>query len=333
MKKIDALKIDEISLNNTDEKSNIFILKVAYSELNNLFKLGNIAINREVDEERAKKMTEYIKEKNSFYPTIVAATSAKNMINYDDNLKLIETKITKDDQKFIVIDGQHRFKSILELDCNMDRYQSVLLIDNINEFYQRKIFCDINDKAKKVTTGTKLRFNKTIENYITLYFLNKNDNFLKSVNMDENKAGKGNEIPYKYLYRFNENLLKDLSKEFKQNRITINDIEEKYINDVMDINNSIKVLIESEKFDGLIKYEVFYIALGEILCKLLKNKFSEKQKIDMEEIKLRLDELKSKFSEISKEFLNNVPEKQNSKKERVKEILKKYLNLGEKNEL
>ncbi|MDZ5252131.1 DNA sulfur modification protein DndB [Clostridium sp. LIBA-8841] len=329
MKEFDAIKIDEIKLESNTENSKIYILKVAYSDLDKLFKLGNISINREVEEERAKIMSEYIKDKNTFYPTIVAATNSKNLINYNEKLKTISIKSFGENDKFIVIDGQHRFKSIVGLNEKIDdRYQSVLLIDNINDFQQRKIFIDINDTPKKVTTGTKLRFKKTIENYITLSFLDSDENILNYIDMDENQAGKNETIPYKYLYKFNEKLLKVLSSNFKKDKIVISEIDDMYINDLLLINNKVKELIVSEaKNESIVKYEVFYIELGARCSEELKLYFYEKKKIDMSkinEINKKIDKIKSSIKNISDEFFEKKCKTQSDRKATIEEIIDKY---------
>ena len=167
---VDAILIDEIEFGNTNDKSKIYIAKINYKDLSSVCKFGNVSINREVDDDRAAKMVEYIKGKGSFYPTIVVATNKKNLIDYDVNKKRIMMKIKDEQDKFIVLDGQHRFESInllLEDNSDINRYQSVFIIENMNNFQQRKVFLDINDTPKRVTTGTKLRFDKTIANYFS----------------------------------------------------------------------------------------------------------------------------------------------------------------------
>ncbi|AMN35783.1 DNA sulfur modification protein DndB [Clostridium perfringens] len=329
MREFDAIKIDEIKLDNNTENSNIYILKVSYSDLDKLFKIGNISINREVEEERAKKMSEYIKDKNSFYPTIVAATNTKNLINYNENLKTISVKLLGENDKFIVIDGQHRFKSIVGLTEKFDnRYQSVLLIDNINDFQQRKIFIDINDTPKKVTTGTKLRFKKNIENYITLSFLNFDEDILDYIDMDENQAGKNETIPYKYLYRFNEKLLKVLSNNFNKEKILLSEIDNTYMEDLLLINSKIKELIVDElKNESIIKYEVFYIELGLKCSNELNRYFSENKKIDetkIGEIIQKVDNIKISIKDISDRFLQKKCKNQSDRKNAIEEILGEY---------
>ncbi len=125
---VDGIKIQEIKMGDTESKSNIYIAKIEYNELNKVCKLGNVSINREVDSDRAEAMVKYIEDENTFYPTIVVATSKKNIIDYNEVKKTIEIKVKDDKDKFIVLDGQHRFKSIdllTDEDLKNDRYQSV----------------------------------------------------------------------------------------------------------------------------------------------------------------------------------------------------------------
>ena len=65
---VEAIKIDEVEIGEINEKSNIFIAKIAYKDLNKICKLGNVSINREVDDDRAEKMVEYIKIELLFFP-------------------------------------------------------------------------------------------------------------------------------------------------------------------------------------------------------------------------------------------------------------------------
>lgn len=324
---VDAILIDEIEFGNTKEKSRIYIAKISYKDLNSVCKFGNVSINREVDDDRAAKMVEYIEKKDSFYPTIVVATNKKNLIEYDENKKTIQIKIKDDEEKFIVLDGQHRFKSInlllKEKECDINKFQSVFIIENMNNFQQRKVFLDINDTPRRVTTGTKLRFDKTIANYFSLSFLDENCSVLKYILMDDNQTSTNNKIPYKYIIKFNEKLISILSKNFKNNKITFEEVE-KYKNDIVKINNMLDEIIKKSQQNDyqITKYELFYTELGDLLGEYIKDAFDNKKDIEMKKIGKCMASIKKCMNEISGKFMAKVPKGQKEKKETIKGLLK-----------
>jgi len=322
---VEAIKIDEIEIGEITEKSNIYVAKILYNDLNKVCKLGNVSINREVDNDRAEKMVEYIKTKGSFYPTLVAATTKKNIIDYNEKKKNIEIKIKDEQDKFIVLDGQHRFQSInylLKEEGNIERYQSVLLIENMNNFQQRKTFLDINDTPRRVTTGTKLRFDKTIANYYSLSFIDKRDNVLKYILMDDNQTANNEKIPYKYIVKFNDKLISIISKEFKKGKLKFTQIDS-YKKSILIINGILADIIEqSQKNDDQItRYELFYTVLGELLSLYIEESFTNGCEIDVSKVEEDLNLVKEHLSEISSGFLENIPTNQSLKKEKIKDLI------------
>jgi len=322
---IDAIKIDEVEIENTNEKSSIYVAKVEYKELNKICKLGNVSINREVDDDRAEKMVDYIKKKGSFYPTIVVATTKKNIIDYSDMKKKIEVRIREEQDKFIVLDGQHRFESInllVKENPNIERYQSVLLIENINDFQQRKIFVDINDTPRKVTTGTKLRFEKTIANYYSLSFVDFRDDVLECILMDDNQTSNNKEIPYKYIVKFNEKLINVLQKNFARGKLTMTEIDQ-YKESIFQINNMlIEILKFSQNNDNQItRYELFYIVLGEIFSCYMSNSLNTKEELEINKIQDEFTIIKNNLPKISSDFLDDIPKDQSGKKEKIHNLI------------
>lgn len=326
---VEAIKIEELELVENNDKSNIYIAKVEYSDLNKICKLGNVSINREVDLDRAEKMVEYIKNRGAFYPTIVVATTKKNIIEYNDLKKSAEIKIRDEQDKFIVLDGQHRFNSINLIPEEVSirgRYQSVLIVENINNFQQRKLFLDINDTPRRVTTGTKLRFDKTIANYISLSLVDSRESILSYVLMDDNQTSTNKKIPYKYIVKFNEKLISILSQNFKKGNIDLITID-KYKEEILQINNYMIDLVEFTQCENyeITKYELYYIVLGEKFSNYIKDAYLRNKCIDLEKIKKDFKVIEEGLQEISKEFLSNIPKSQTDKKGSLDSLLSKIL--------
>lgn len=322
---VEAIKIDEIEIGEINEKSNLFIAKILYKDLNKICKLGNVSINREVDDDRAEKMVEYIKAKGAFYPTLVVATTKKNIIDYNEKKRNIEIKIKDEQDKFIVLDGQHRFQSInylLKEEGDIKRYQSVLLIENMNNFQQRKTFLDINDTPRRVTTGTKLRFDKTIANYYSLSFIDKRENVLKYILMDDNQTANNEKIPYKYIVKFNDKLISIISKAFKKGNLKFPEVDY-YKEPILAINDILVDIIEQSQNNNnqITRYELFYTVLGELLSSYIEDSFINKCEIDLTKVKDELNLIKVQLSEISTKFLEDVPTSQTLKKCKIKTLI------------
>ncbi|MDK0570362.1 DGQHR domain-containing protein [Clostridium perfringens] len=299
----DGIKIDEKKLSeNSDEISSIYMLKMGFKELIEVCGLGKISINREVDEYRSEKMVEYIKEKSTFYPTILVATMKKNLIIYDEKNKTIE--INSDNNKdIVVIDGQHRYKSIELLlkenyDENSNRTQSVLLLDNTNEFQQRKIFIDVNDNSKKVTVGTKLRLERSLINYISLNMVNKMEYLQKRVMMDDNQAKDFETIPYKFIIKGNRELFKEVEKKYNNKQIELEYID-KRIETIINLWKKIFALIDVgvEQKCNVIITEVFYIALCKEISNDINKYFNNDKYFDsfFENMKTEIKSINEKF--------------------------------------
>lgn len=326
--KVDALQIDEIELNE-EEKSKIYVIKVSYSDLKNLCRLGNIAINRELDEDRALEMVDYINSKSSFYPTLVVSTVKKDNIDYQETEKSMVITIKKDEDKFIVLDGQHRFQSInliSDEELKKERYQSILLVENINDFKQRKLFMDINNTPRKVKTGTKCRFEKTISNYISLKLINNRESALKYITMDENQTKDNNKIPYKYIVKFNEKFINLLEKGFKQEKYKLENID-KVMTEVLEVNKLLLDLIEFSQISDInvTTYEVMYSCLGVILSEYVVETSNNNVQIRMEDIRYVLKILKEKLKDISTEFTQSIPKSQSERKSKLDMIVRRIL--------
>lgn len=331
---LDGIKIDEIELGDSSDISNLYIARICYKNIHEVCKLGNVSINREIDRDRAKKMVDYIKKKGSFYPTIVVATNSKNTIKYNEMFKTIDISINDENDKFIVLDGQHRFESINLIDDKQlteKRYQSMLIVENMNNFQQRRLFLDINDTPKRVSTGTKLRFDKTIANYFSLMLLDKNDKVLDYILMDDNQTASNKEIPYKYIVRFNEKLLISISKMFKDNKCKLRDIET--VKDfIILIDEKLIELIEFSQKENLeiTRFEIFYIQLGEKLSENIKIKKENEFDVDLENSIKYLDEIIKNLKDISERFTKpETPKTPSDKKMKIIELINFKNSIGE----
>lgn len=338
----EAIKIEEKKLiEKTKEISCMYIVKFDYKSLIDICTIGKISINRDVEEDRAKKMVNYIKDVHAFYPPIIVATLKKNLIKYDS----INNRIHIDSDKFvknndlIVIDGQHRFRSIELLSEENstlieNRYQSVFLIDNINEFQQRKIFIDINNTSRKVTTGTKLRFEKNIINYISLNLVNNSEKIQQKITMDDNQTTTTDELPYKFIIRGNERLLKKIDSFYEKRKIKIDDIDN-LLEIIKDFWEKVfEIIDESAKLEcGVATNEAFYIAL----CEMAEEKFNCCI-FDGEELEENptgkfleslvtddLDKIKQNIEEINKEYYKRPLNKTKDRIDTLLNLMKKCL--------
>lgn len=290
--KFDAIKVENKNLSpNTDEVSNMYIVKINYSSLIELCGIGKVSINRDVDPERAKKMVKYIRNQEAFYPPLIVATTKKNLVIYDEIQKTISIDGDKlsNNQDMLVIDGQHRYTSIKYLgeeseELIKNRYQSIFLIDNLTEFQQRKIFIDINDTAKKVTTGTKLRLGKNLINYISLNLINSSESVQQKVVMDVNQTSDVNRIPYKFIIRGNEKLLAKVDEDFDKDKIDIIQVD-KVLPSILTIWEEIFSIIEKaiEESCNIITNEAFYIAICEYIEVIFNKHLYETENYNIDE--------------------------------------------------
>lgn len=328
--RLEALKVDSLDLNGSSiEKSTIYTSIMTYEELIEICTLGNVSINREVDDERASQMVAYIGQSNAFYPPIVVATNKKNNLDYIETTKQLCIDIHEEDCKFIVIDGQHRFKSIEKLlkeESEDDKYtkrkQSVFIIDNANDFNQRKIFMDINNNSKKVKLGTKIRFEESIANYFGLYVLENIEGFTEYVVLDSDQATDNTKIPYKFIVKCMEKIVNVLEKEFRKERLRFEDIE-KYNSIVLSIWKSIFILIQKAAENGykITGIEKFYIVLGKNIQKLFENK-QERQKIIG-----CIENLIENIECISEEFENANLKSISEKEQKIDSLIKVYFEV------
>lgn len=334
----DAIKIDEKILSiNTEEVSRMYMIKMDYESLIELCGVGKVSINRVVDTYRSGKMKNYIREKNAFYPPLIVATTKKNLIIYDVEKKTIridEEKLIKN-KDMLVIDGQHRYTSIKMLkeeDRNLisNRYQAIFLIDNLNEFQQRKTFIDINDNAKKVTTGTRLRLDKTLINYISLSIVDNCIGIQKRISMDGNQTVSLKKIPYKFIIRGNEKLVKKIDDDYDRNKIDIA-IVDKILSSLYIIWDEVFKIVDlaEEKQCNIVINEVFFIAVciicEGILIEDIYNKVLNKVTIDKIEFKKnissQIDKIMSSLDMIDKLYYEADLNRAKEKYEKIVEII------------
>ncbi len=128
---------------------------------------------------------------------------------------------------------------------------------------------------------------------------------------------------YKYIVKFNEQLISILNKNFKKGNITIRKIDD-YEDIIMAVNNKIADIIEfSQKNDYQItRYELFYSVLGEYLSKYINKSFQDNIDVDINQIDSDLIKLRENLSNISEEFLSDTPKSQIDKKEKIRELFR-----------
>ncbi len=356
MYKLDAIKIEEKSLiDGSNEKSNMYMINISFKELIEICSLGHISINREVQRVRAEKMVQFIKAKSAFYPPLIVAVNKKDLINYSSKEKRIVIKKEKIKNEIVVIDGQHRFMSIklwleemtLEDIDNLERYQSVFLVDNISEYQQRKLFMDINNNAKKVNVGTKLRLEKSIANYFTLKILNDNEELLRRIKMDDDQLYVSKDqstckkYPYKFLMDLNKKMLDKISKDFNKNNITFEDIKglDEKINSIWEKIIEIMISIYKDENDNeieinIITNNVFYEEIGIILKDYINNFFyreSEEEENDFIDKAIEfLEKIRLNMLDIDKSYHQSDKSTMKNRRDSIKEIFDQLR--GESNE-
>lgn len=341
----DSIKIDEKSFTgNNKEKSKMYLVKISYKDLIDICGVGKVSINRGVDVIRAGKMKKYIRMPDSFYPPLIVATTKKNLVVYDDEKKQISIhKDRLEKQKdMLVIDGQHRYTSIKLLkeedeESINNRYQSIYLIDNLNEFQQRKIFIDINNTGIKVSTGTKLRLDKNLINYISLSIVNNSEIIQARISMDGNQTKTTEKIPYKFIIRGNEKLLKEVDSEYEKNNLDIRIIDKMLIHiyKIWDGIFNIVNLTEENMYKVLTN-EVFYTAVCnniiDIFNEYIYYKVKNDEEVCKDEFNEKLDKifdvLNRRIEDINKEYY---AKNLNSSKQRfneINDIISKYIKGG-----
>lgn len=317
-------KVDGILIDNKNEKGKKqYIATVSFKDLVEICSLGNIAINRGVEEKRAQKMTQYIMEEEAFYPPIVVSSSFENTLKYEKETNKIIINIEKDNQKLTIIDGQHRYLSIAYLLKNTEklehqnRRQSIFIINNINDYEQRKIFMDINDNASRVKPGTKIRFEKSISNYFSLIILDEIQEFCSIVKMDLNQTADVECIPYKYIVCLNSRMLQILSEEFSNGIKKMTEIKV-YKECVVKIWVKIKELIDIciEDKNKIITNEAFFIGLGKKLAQYYDN-----DEFDLNKLFNFIDLVIRDIENISREYFDSNLKLKTQKEEKIIEIL------------
>lgn len=323
---------------------------VGYITYKNLVKnsfLKPLTVNRMTDEGRIKKMMEYIERRESNYPPIVVSVEEGCRHIFDSNSKeLIVEKNSKkgyENNRLVIIDGQHRYlsiKSLLKSNSNnieiLDRKQAIYILTDMTESEQRQCFMDINDNMKRVSSVSKRIFEISIANYISLKVI-KQLNIIDKVNIKNDQCTK--KYPYKFIQEANKILFREfkLSNYTEKNLITELDIYSekvsvlwRYILTFIDDNTRLDIgfskLEDSDKRDyKSIKTEIFIKAFIEILV----NKSSEL--LNFKDIPIeKLEDIIKKFIEdlISEKKINFFSHEdeinrldKNFKYSKIKEIL------------
>lgn len=301
-----------------DSVKNKFLLSIKYKDLIEITEINKLSVNRIVDEEKAEKMISFIEEEKNFYPTIMMVTEEQCDIKYDDDTAMITLKSNKD-KLLGIVDGQHRYKSI-ELMLNKEgiipeekmnilkeKEQTVFLISNFTKQDQRNLFLEINSTPNKVKKGTQLRLDITTYNYYGLKFLNENEKYLDYINFDEDQVLKKYEkrIPFKFILKGNEELLKSFEKDYVSNKLNEDDINKYYSAIEYLWRYILDKMIDYIKTDEKLKksiysLEIYYIAIFRYIKKTIGNTPIEKDIMEkgVEKIKSFFDinpiELKSK---------------------------------------
>lgn len=340
LKKFKCIRIE-------DSLKNKFLLTIKYKDLIEITEINKLSVNRIVDEEKAKRMIPFIEEEKNFYPTIMMVTEEKCEIKYDENTSTITLKSNLD-KLLGIVDGQHRYKSI-ELMLNREdideskinrlkeKEQTVFLISNLKKQEQRELFLEINSTPNKVKKGTQQRLDITTYNYYGLRFLNENEKYLKYINFDEDQVLKKDEkkIPYKFMLKGNEELLKDFEKSYINNTINETDINKHYtgIETIWRyiLDKIIEYVTSQETLKGTIySLELYYIAIFRYIKTIINN-----NEISLEIMEDELKKIKGFFDNDPVSFKNNI-DLENGNADKINRIIKeiklKKLNSEEIND-
>ena len=184
---------------------------VSFQELVKNLQLKPLTVNRLTTRKRVEEMVEYIKEENSFYPPLVLAINNDVNCKYSCITNILEIEIESELDNLVIIDGQHRFKSILSLvkrgQC-LDKRQAVYIIGDTDESEQRQIFTEINENMKSVSNVSKRIVKIEIVNYISLKTVI-DLNIIERINFMNDQCTK--QYPYKFIIEGNRKIFGSLS--------------------------------------------------------------------------------------------------------------------------
>jgi hypothetical protein len=258
-KRFKAILVDTVSLyeNNSTTKYDIYSAVIPFKDLIEICKIKSISTNREVDEVRALKMKDYIKQSTAFYPPLIISTDRKGQLVHNELTS--EMTYFESENYMTIIDGQHRFKSIeLLLMQNevIHKKQSVFILDGISDLKRREVFIDINDKAKRVSTGDKARYSLKVSNYLSLKFIEEKFN-KERIDWGATQFQGNGKYPYKFVEKGSEQLLKDIEKDYKKGDISLEDLSglEKIIFHIW--NRIIIKTLDANEDNNFLKTEIF----------------------------------------------------------------------------
>lgn len=319
-----------------DERENKYLISAKYKDLVDITEVNKLSINRLIDEDRAKRMIDFIKMDSNFYPTIIMVTSEDCNLTFYESTSELELR-SESNYLLGVVDGQHRYRSIeLMLENEeiteeakqkiMEREQSIFLISNLKKREQRTLFLEINRSANKVKKATELRLDISVYNYYGLEFLKNHKEFLEYINFDEDQVLKKEEkkIPYKYIIKSNEALLKDFEQEYKNKNVKAEELN-KYYECIEYIWDTImKKVVEYIKQDkplrkSIFSLEIFYTTFFDMIYRSCK---SEPESFSNESIKEEFNKM-SKILEVDTANLKNDVDAKSGNGDKVRKIKEK----------
>lgn len=207
---------------------------IKYKDLVKYALLKPLTVNRLTNNNRVNKMREYIEKPESIYPPLVIALEIGCNCLYSNNELLVggeSDDLIAEEDRLVIIDGQHRYLSIKELieNCEDDeilnRKQAVFILNNMSDLEQRHMFMEINDNMQKVSSVSRRIFEVKIPNYISLKTIT-NLGIIKKINIKNDQCTEY--YPYKFILSGNQLLFKDIELESFNNETLLNELE-KYI--------------------------------------------------------------------------------------------------------
>lgn len=167
-----------------EQKKGLLTTQLKIKDLLNIYQIKS-NVNRDINSTRVSKISNYIESYDSeigiYLPSIVlvAETEPITSNNY--------TKFSfPSNSKFTVLDGQHRIKALeyfINKEQNMNRLSEILesnitvqIYFGLNESSQRKLFSDINSRAKKVSQSLSFKFDERDVVNLLIKDLLKNNN-------------------------------------------------------------------------------------------------------------------------------------------------------------
>lgn len=324
-----------------------YIGYITFEQLSKHSQLKPLTVNRITDDNRITDMKDYISKNNSFYPPIVLALNDNSEFEYNRNRNTLSIDLQQNINPLVIIDGQHRYKSIKALIDdrstyiqNATRRQAVYIVTNMSETEQRNIFMQINETMKQVSNVSRRIFKIEIPNYISLKTV-KDLNIVKMINFKNDQCTI--KYPYKFIIEGNRQVFSYLNyADFDSKTMSthldkyskISSIIWKSLLGYIETNTKLKVgIIEDiklkEKNVKFIKTEAFINAFFKYFID--KQKYLNNINIecfDYKQLKADIDNIIKLISD--DKFLNNEEELVGtSKKEKENKILEILNQIGE----